>query len=251
MRNLAMAAGPTSTPTTPSACGATASWCRLRRPTPGSTMLKLPSSTDGSGRTRARNSDPCARSSQRRYSSSRTRALRPLPGTSQASRCAFRESRGGARTRLPRRPTRWPPCKPCFSVAPGLQIRSRSPEVGQLVLLLFGQVERCTREITMALLLWSGLGEQEALGEPATQLAQLLQLLPTLDTLCDHLDVEMSCHGNDCTDNRKITHIRHQVADETAVDLDVIHPPALQVGEARVAGPEIVNRNPHTQLAQA
>src|SRR5579864_6982480 len=103
----------------------------------------------------------------------------------------------------------------------GLQTPGRSAEVRQWVLLLCRQIEGHTREIAAALIRRDGLGEQEALGEPASELAQLFQLLPTLDPLGDHLDVEMSCHGNDCAHDRKVTDVRHQVANKAAVDLDV------------------------------
>src|SRR6185437_8296903 len=48
-----------------------------------------------------------------------------------------------------------------------------------------------------------GLREQIALREPAAELAQFLELLPALDPLRDHPDVEVASDRDDRTDDRE------------------------------------------------
>jgi hypothetical protein len=61
----------------------------------------------------------------------------------------------------------------------------------------------------------------------------------------------MSCHRSDGAYDGQIAWIGHQVPHERAVDLDGIEPLALQIREAGVASPEIIDRNIHPQLSQA
>src|SRR6185312_6919851 len=58
-------------------------------------------------------------------------------------------------------------------------------------------------------------------------------------------------HGDDRLDDREIAHVGHEVAHEAAVDLEVVDPPALEVGEARIPRPEIIDRDARTELTQA
>src|SRR6185437_4094095 len=77
-----------------------------------------------------------------------------------------------------------------------------------------------------------------------------LQLLPTLDSFGNHLDMQMARHGDDGTDNRKIAHVRDQIAHEAAVDLQVVHAPTLQIRQARVPGAEVVDGDADSELTQ-
>src|SRR5882762_9475450 len=114
-----------------------------------------------------------------------------------------------------------------------------------------GEIERLPGQVARAVLRRRRPGKQISLRIRAAELAQLLELLPTLDTFRNHLDVQMAGHGDDGTDDGEIAQVRHQVTHETAVDLERIHAPALQVREARVANAEIIDGDAHTELAQA
>ncbi len=84
----------------------------------------------------------------------------------------------------------------------------------------------------------------------AVKLPELLQLLPSLDSLGDHLDIEMPGHRDDRADDREVAHVCNEVADEASVDLHVVHAPSLEVREAGIAGSEVVDGYPHSQLTQ-
>src|ERR1700694_3511937 len=114
-----------------------------------------------------------------------------------------------------------------------------------------GEVERLPGQVARAVLCRRRPGKQIPLRISAAELAQLLELLPTLDTFRDHLDVQMPGHGDDGADDGEIAHVRHQVTHETAVDLERIYTPALQVREARVANAEIIDCDGDAALAQA
>src|ERR1700694_5499499 len=104
-----------------------------------------------------------------------------------------------------------------------------------------GEIERLPGQVARAVLRRRRPGKQISLRISAAELAQLLELLPTLDTFRDHLDVQMPGHGDDGADDGEITQVRHQVTHETAVDLERLYTPALQVREARVANAEIID----------
>src|SRR5437660_4972886 len=112
------------------------------------------------------------------------------------------------------------------------------------------ETQRGAGQITAALLLGRRLGEQKPLGIRAAELAQLLQLLKSLDALCDDLDVEVASHRDNGPDDRQIAQVGHQIAHETAVDLQIVHAPALEIGQARVARAEIIDCDAYAKLAQ-
>src|SRR3569832_1181321 len=234
-------------------------------------MRRLRSSIGGSAVIRRRSLGRCGRWSRRRCLSWPMKGLRLRADTSRALRCDFRELRAGAPTNPPLRPTRWltsrrssatlAPTNDHPGTQPGvgcdapsgvchLEIPRRSAEVADLAVLLLGEVQRLAGQVAVTLGLVYGLGEQEPLPQLATQLTDLVELLPTLNTLGHHLNIEIAGHRNNCADNGKVARVRDQVANEAAVDLEVVHAPALQIGQARVAGPEVINGNPDTQLAQ-
>src|SRR6267378_61626 len=127
--------------------------------------------------------------------------------------------------------------------AGGFQLVERRPALGE--------IERLAGQVLPAVLRRRRTGKEISLRIGAAELAQLLELLPTLDTFRNHLDVQMPRHGDDGADDGEITQVRHQVTHETAVDLERIHPPALQVREARVADAEIIDGDAHAEFAQA
>src|SRR6516165_5420271 len=113
-----------------------------------------------------------------------------------------------------------------------------------------GEIERLAVEIAQAVLCRGGTGKEITLCVGAAELAQLLELLPALDPFGNHLDVQMARHGDDGAHDREVAEVGHQVAHEAAIDLERVHPPALEVREARIAGAEVVDGNVHTELAQ-
>src|SRR6516165_7117840 len=113
-----------------------------------------------------------------------------------------------------------------------------------------GEIERLAVQIAQAVLCRGGAGKEITLCVGAAELAQLLELLPALDPFGNHLDVQMARHGDDGAHDREVAEVGHQVAHEAAIDLERVHPPALEVREARVAGAEVVDGNVHTELAQ-
>src|ERR1700686_5067118 len=114
-----------------------------------------------------------------------------------------------------------------------------------------GEIERLPVQVDPAVLRRRRPGKQISLRISAAELAQLPELLPTLDTFRDHLDVQMPGHGDDGADDGEIAHVGHQVTHETAVDLERIHAPALQVRQARVANAEIIDGDAPAELAPA
>src|SRR5690348_13128023 len=152
------------------------------------------------------------------------------------------------RTLSPRRE----PCRVCGPQVSGSRRGDRTEELERAGLrgLLVREAERHTVEEPAALGSRGGLGEQVALREPAAELAQLLELLPALDSLGDDPDVEVSGDCDDRTDDRKVAHVGHEVADEAAVDLEKIDVPLLEVAQARVSRAEVVDRDAHPEIAQ-
>src|SRR6185312_6928673 len=132
------------------------------------------------------------------------------------------------------------------STSPGRLERIRQQRIA-----LLGEIEGQPRQIPPTLFFRSRLGQQIPLREMTPELAQLLQLLPPLDTLRNDLNVKMPGHGNDGPHDRQVTHIRDQVTHETAIDLEIIHTPALQIRQAGVARPEIVDSDAHAKIAQS
>ncbi len=93
-------------------------------------------------------------------------------------------------------------------------------------------------------------GEQITLRQIAAEVAQFFELLPAFDPLGNDLDVQVPRHCDDGAHDREIAHVSNEVAHETAVDLEVVDAPSLQVRQARIARSKIVDGQLHAQLTQ-
>ena len=77
-----------------------------------------------------------------------------------------------------------------------------------------------------------------------------------LDPLGEHLDVELAPDGDDAAQQcgggaaPSVRARRRQVADEAPVDLDAVDGQLVQPAERREAGAEVVERDPHAEVAQ-
>ena len=83
------------------------------------------------------------------------------------------------------------------------------------------------------------------------QRAQELALRLGLDALGHHLDLQRVGERDDGRDDGALVAVGGQLGDEAAVDLHLVHREAAQVGKARVAGAEVVDRDRHADLLQA
>src|SRR2546422_3002438 len=90
-----------------------------------------------------------------------------------------------------------------------------------------------------------------ALQEVAAAIPEELALHRGLDAFGDDLDLERVREGHDRRDDGALVLVPGHVGDEGAVDLHLVHRKALQVGEARVAGAEIVRSEEHTSELQS
>ena len=95
------------------------------------------------------------------------------------------------------------------------------------------------------------LGEQEALQLVAAHLHQDLLLALVLDPLGDDLQAERVRELDDGVDDRPGVGAVLEVHDEAAVDLQLLGRELAQVGQARVAGAEVVDREVRAELAEA
>src|SRR6476619_3243959 len=89
--------------------------------------------------------------------------------------------------------------------------------------------------------------EQESLTELAPQLAERADLLGLLDALCDDLEVEPLA---DRDDRRGQAGVGVASAEEGAVHLEDVHWESAEIAERGVAGPEVVHRDPHSQVLE-
>ena len=84
----------------------------------------------------------------------------------------------------------------------------------------------------------------------APELDQPAELQVGLDTFGDRRVTERVRHGEDRGDQAVVGAVLAEVHDELAVDLDLVDGQAPQVGERRVAGAEVVDRDAHTEAPQ-
>ena len=92
--------------------------------------------------------------------------------------------------------------------------------------------------------------EHEALGEVTPPCPQLRTDALVLDSFCRGLEPEVAGElDRRPHDHRVLAAVRH-VGDERLVDLDLRHGQSLQVGERRIAGPEVVDGQPDAERAQ-
>ena len=83
----------------------------------------------------------------------------------------------------------------------------------------------------------------------ATDALEECELRRILDAFRDHAEPEDPRHRDDGFDDRRRSVIGEHLGDERAVDLDRIDREALQIAQRRVTRAEIVEREPHAELA--
>ena len=87
--------------------------------------------------------------------------------------------------------------------------------------------------------------QQEALHFVAAALAQPVELLGSFHALGDRAQAEAVREADDRGADRRVVVVPAEVAHEAAVDLEPVDRQALEVGQARIAGAEIVHRDRH------
>ena len=92
--------------------------------------------------------------------------------------------------------------------------------------------------------------EQEALAVERAHVGKDLHHLPVLDPLRDHLLVQIASDIAQRFDEDAVALVGSQVADEAAIDLQIVDVEALQVVERAEARAEIVEREAAAQLLQ-
>src|SRR2546425_4479680 len=85
-----------------------------------------------------------------------------------------------------------------------------------------------------------GMREQESLHPIAAEAAQGGQLLLSLDTLCDHGEIECVSKVDDRAGDSRAATIFADSLHKGSVDLDVVQRECLQVGEGGEACTEVV-----------
>src|SRR6185312_13208063 len=90
-------------------------------------------------------------------------------------------------------------------------------------------------------------GEQEALAAVAVLLPDQRELLRALDALGQGLDRERLAELNEASQEDLTLVPVADLRDERAVDLERVDWELLEVGERRVAGAEVVDRDPHAE----
>src|ERR1700730_7967757 len=90
--------------------------------------------------------------------------------------------------------------------------------------------------------------EVEPLSALAIQLSQAFELLCRLDSLGDELQSQALRHAHDGADNGRIVGINCHVAHERAIDLECIDGQMLQVAQAGVARPEVIDEDARPQV---
>src|SRR5690349_10274349 len=95
--------------------------------------------------------------------------------------------------------------------------------------------------------IWPRPAEQIALPLMAAFGAKAAEFGLGLDALGGDGDAEALAEADDRTDYRLRLAVCGDVADERLVDLDLVEWKAAQVAQARIAGAEIVHRDPHPE----
>src|SRR6202042_3758522 len=91
---------------------------------------------------------------------------------------------------------------------------------------------------------------QETLVPVASHELQKSELFGRFDALGDYLEPQLVGQRDDRTHDGYVTGIEIQVADEAAVDLELIDRKSLQVAHTGVPGAEVVDRHNDAKLAQ-
>src|SRR6056297_3134134 len=95
-----------------------------------------------------------------------------------------------------------------------------------------------------------GTAEEVALQLVAAATAQDIVLVVALDPLGDDLEPQSRAEGDDRPGDRCTRLVVRDVADERLVDLERADRKALEIGERRVAGAEIVDREVDAEAVQ-
>ncbi|MOA14253.1 hypothetical protein D3C78_1343430 [compost metagenome] len=94
------------------------------------------------------------------------------------------------------------------------------------------------------------MGEQPALTEFHPFTAEQLRLGFELDAFGNHLQIQRLGHVNDVRGDAAAGRVMAQCINECFVDLQAVHWQGLQVGEAAIAGAEIVDQHLMANIAQ-
>jgi hypothetical protein len=92
--------------------------------------------------------------------------------------------------------------------------------------------------------------EQKALALVAAFGAQAAQFGFGLDAFGGDGDAETLAEADDRADDRLGVGVGAEIAHEGLVDLDLVEREAAQIAQARIAGAEIIHRDPHPERAQ-
>src|SRR4051812_24387491 len=92
--------------------------------------------------------------------------------------------------------------------------------------------------------------EEVALADVAAQAGHGIELALELDALGDDLHVERAAQLDHRADQSRVGRVLAEVLHERAVHLHGVDRELAQVGERRVAGAEVVDRDPHAELPQ-
>src|ERR1700694_1721136 len=91
--------------------------------------------------------------------------------------------------------------------------------------------------------------ENKALHFRASQCGHRIQLLLRLDALRGGRHVQAARNVSDGLNDREGILVVRKIADEGAINLDLVEGKASEIAQRRVAGAEIVHRNAHAELA--
>src|SRR5687768_1177630 len=92
--------------------------------------------------------------------------------------------------------------------------------------------------------------DEVALEEVAAAALEVVALRLGLDALAHHLDVERMRQRHDRRDDGALVRVGGHLGGERAVDLELVDREALQVGQAGVAGAEVVDHHRHAEILQ-
>ena len=81
-------------------------------------------------------------------------------------------------------------------------------------------------------------------------LLQQVERQLALHALGDHGQPEVPGQVDDRPHDRQVARVGRHALHEGAVDLDLVHRQPAQVGQRRVAGAEVVDRQPYAEVAQ-
>ena len=95
-----------------------------------------------------------------------------------------------------------------------------------------------------------GTGEVVALHHLAAHLLQRDQLLAVFHAFRGRGEAEGGAERDDAAHHHQLLRVDLHLLDEGAVDLQAVQRQLRQVGERRIAGAEIVQRQPHAQVLE-